>query len=122
MLFAKIIRDADKIDIMYEATEIFWKGKEKEVENTDVSDYVFDFVKNNETVINSNQTKANSLDKVVATLALVFDLNFDISFKIIKNQDYINKILDRFDIKSSRSKARMEEILKIINDYIDANS
>ena len=31
-LFCKLIKDADKIDIMYEGIEIFWKNKEEELE------------------------------------------------------------------------------------------
>ena len=29
LLFAKLIRDADKIDIIYESEKIFYKGQEK---------------------------------------------------------------------------------------------
>ena len=32
-LFAKIIRDADKIDILYEAVSMFWNGEEKDINN-----------------------------------------------------------------------------------------
>lgn len=32
-LFAKIIRDADKLDIYFESSELFWMGQEKKLKN-----------------------------------------------------------------------------------------
>ena len=41
-LFAKIIRDADKIDILYEAVSMFWNGEEKDINNTEISSKVME--------------------------------------------------------------------------------
>ena len=39
ILFSKIIRDADKLDILYEGAEIFWKSEEEveRVENSKIN-------------------------------------------------------------------------------------
>ena len=48
-----------------------------------------------------------------------FDLNFDVSYKIVKENDYINILVDRFEYKDEDTKNKMEKIRKIINKFID---
>lgn len=120
LLFAKIIRDADKIDIIYEALEMFWIGLENQINNTQISENVEKQFRNYKTIKREkNTTKEKNIDKVLVVIALVFDINFTESFKIIKNEDYINKIIDRFDFKDKETKEKMEEIRDISNKYID---
>lgn len=40
-LFSKIIRDADKLDIIFEATEIFWNNQEDKINQSIISEKVF---------------------------------------------------------------------------------
>ena len=68
-LFAKIIRDADKIDIFYEG--------------------------------------------------FIFDINFFKSFEILKQEDYVNKMLNRYKMKDLESEKELEEIKSIANKYIE---
>ena len=51
-------------------------------------------------------------------MAFIYDLNFKESYKIIKEQDYINKIFDRFNFKQEETKEQMKLIRKIANEYI----
>lgn len=117
-LFAKIIRDADKLDIFFEASEIFWNGQEKEVEESTISDEVFQAVKNNSQVIKSKEKNFTKLDFVITNIAIAFDINYDLSFEILYKKDYINKIANRFSIKDTATKEKFEEIRKIANNYI----
>lgn len=48
-----------------------------------------------------------------------FDLNFDVSYKIVKENDYINILVDRFEYKDEDTKNKMEKIRKIIDEFID---
>lgn len=115
-LFAKIIRDADKIDILYEAVEMFWKEKENEVEESTISPKVF------EEFLNSVQIKVadrkTPIDSVVSIIAFIFDINFKVSFEILETKDYINKILDRYNIKDLKTKEEVEKIREIANLHI----
>ena len=115
-LFAQIIRDADKIDILYESVEMFWKENEKEVEESDISPKVF------EEFLNSVQIKVadrkTPMDSVISTIAFIFDINFKISFEILETEDYINKILDRYKIKDLKTKEKVEKIREIAKLYI----
>ena len=116
LLFSKIIRDADKIDILYESVEMFWKENEKEVEESDISPKVF------EEFLNSVQIKVadrkTPMDSVISTIAFIFDINFKISFEILETEDYINKILDRYKIKDLKTKEKVEKIREIAKLYI----
>ena len=51
--------------------------------------------------------------------AFTFDLNFDVTYNIVKQNDYINILIDRFDYKDIDTSIRMENIRNIINKFID---
>ena len=55
-------------------------------------------------------------------IAFIFDVNFNTSFQIIKEEDYINKILDRYELKDEYTKQKVEEIRKIANQYVEKNT
>lgn len=118
-LFAKIIRDADKLDIMDETINLFYKGQEDLINNSEISDYTFDFIKKNQTVISSKEVHIMYGDNIVRTIAFVFDLNFKKSFEIVKENNYINRIIDRFNYKNEKTKMRMEKIRKIVNEFVN---
>ena len=117
-LFAKIIRDADKLDIFYQSVERFWKGKEEQVENSIISESAIEQFKN------FSQIKRNvgepAIDNIMRVIAFIFDINFKVSFQIIKEQDYINKILNRYNFKDKYTKQQVEEIRQIANEYVGA--
>ena len=46
-------------------------------------------------------------------------VNFSISYKIVKENNYVNYLIDRFDYKISDTKEKMEDTRKILNNYID---
>lgn len=117
LLFSKIIRDADKIDIYYESVEIFWKNEEYKVNESVVSqEYISDFKKLKPLKSKSFETP---IETVIKKIAYIFDMNFKSTFRIIKDEDYINKILNRYDIKDNYTKTVMQEVQTIANNYID---
>lgn len=119
LLFAKIIRDADKIDIIYEAVEMFWKGLESQINNTKISENVEKQFRGYKQIKREkNINKEQNVDKVLGVIAFIFDVNFIESFEMIRDKNYINKILDRFDFKDKETKDKMEEIRDISNKYI----
>lgn len=120
LFFAKLVRDADKLDILYESTSIFWKGKEEIINNSTMLDYTYNCIKNHKLVELKKEMRLENLDNVLKVLAFVFDLNYTPSFKILKNNDYINMILSRYSFNDSNTKKRIIEIQNIINNYIDS--
>lgn len=118
LLFSKIIRDADKIDIFYEAYVMFWKEIEEEIEKSEISKDVEESFKKYEPIKKKSNQNRTYIDKVLIVIAFIFDMNFKESFIIIKNEDYINKILDRFNFEKKESMQLIEEIKDIANKYI----
>lgn len=119
LLFAKIIRDADKLDIMYEGVEMFWKDEEevKSIEQSDITPEIYNQFLCNET-INRKYGKLPA-DSLICFLGFIFDINFKYGFKLLKQEDYINKILDRFNFKQ---KEKFERVREIANKYIETKN
>jgi putative nucleotidyltransferase with HDIG domain len=117
LLFSKIIRDADKTDILYEAVCIFWKDSESKIEKEIISDHLFNQFKNR-TLIKRTKGKKSGVDSILTTLAFIFDINFKSTFEILSKEEYINKIIERFDFKDEYTKEKMEEVKEIANKYI----
>ncbi|MCI8273698.1 MAG: HD domain-containing protein [Clostridia bacterium] len=116
ILFAKIIRDADKIDILYESVDIFWKDRENEVEETKITENTIkQFMKKGLIKKSKNNQKA---EQIVVVIAFIFDINFKESFEIINQEDYINKIMNRYNLKDEKSRKEFKEIQVKANEYI----
>ena len=116
-LFCKIVRDADKIDILYEA--IFWKNGREEIQNDLISDKVYNEFLNKKLIKKDKNMKKNGIDKLVLMLAFVFDINFHESLEILKKEDYLNKILNNFDFKRQDTKEKIENIRNVLNLYLN---
>ena len=121
LLFCKLIKDADKIDILYEGTDFFWNKKEQqeEIENSTITEEVWKQFKEKRLV--ENQKKKNALDNVIGLISFIHDINFKESLKIIKENNYINKILDRFEYKNEDTKNKIEEIKTIVTKELNRN-
>ncbi len=72
-LFCKLIKDADKIDIMYEGIEIFWKNKEEELEKQEICDEVYKSFLNKKLI--KNEMKKSELDKMVGMISFILTDN-----------------------------------------------
>lgn len=119
LLYCKIIRDADKIDIFYEATEFFWTKKEEieQIENGLILDsYYEQFIKKQPIFRVANQT---IIDEIITCIAFIYDLNFKYSFEKLKTHQYIQKTLDRFKFKNNETENRIEQIRKVAEEFIN---
>ena len=122
LLFSKIIRDADKLDILYQGTCITWSNKLDEIENEIITkEDIKAFIEKR--IINRSKDLLNSsynVRHILTILGFTFDINYDITYKILKEQDYMNKIIDRFNFHDEKTKELLEEIRNIINTYIES--
>ncbi len=115
LLYSKIIRDADKIDILYELAEGILM-KNNDLEDIFISEEYFKQFTLMKPLKNCEKT--NDLDKIVLKIAFIFDLNFEYSKQIIKKEKYIEKILNRFKIKNEKALSQIQEIKNIVEKYI----
>ncbi len=110
LLFAKIIRDADKLDIFYEGAEMFW-NTEEERQNISKSTITPERWEEFQvrTPIDRNKIKTPA-DGILNFIGFLFDVKFEYTKEQIKEQNYINKILDKFDFEDEETAKQMEEI------------
>lgn len=120
LMYAKIIRDADKLDIFYESIEMFWKSEEeiKEIENGEISEDYLEKIYN-KGIIERDTKKRSNLDSVVFIMTLIFNINFKFSFEYILKENFIDNILDRFNYNNSKVKVQINEIKNILKEYIE---
>jgi len=115
-LFCNIVRDADKIDIIY----LYTTGEITiNVEDDYISDKIYNQIQQKSIIVRlDRKTKA---DILCTSLGFVFDINYKESFKILKERNYINKEIDIYQNKqiNKKLKEQLENIRKIVNDYID---
>ncbi|MBQ2937304.1 MAG: HD domain-containing protein [Clostridia bacterium] len=122
LVFAKIVRDADKLDIFYESVEMFWNGIENQINDSKISENVMNEFKTNRQITRKKNSSNNpSVNEVISVIAFIFDMNFKESFEILQKEDYINKILNRFNFKDEETKDGIKEIRSIANAYIKNN-
>ena len=122
LLHAKIIRDADKLDNyrvkQEERIENIFPGivnNKEELENSLISDNVYNSVMKEECV--DIKDRKYPLDYWICVLAFTFDLNFKETLSIVKENNYIDILIDRFNYKNSKEK--MNKIRNVLNDYIE---
>jgi putative nucleotidyltransferase with HDIG domain len=118
LLHAKIVRDADKLDIMHiqlkeqndMAYSMFTKG-ENEID-VKVSDSVLASFVNREIVGYDNMQK--DIDRQLLMVAWVYDLNFSISYCLLKNRQYLKKIKNVL-----ADTDEIDLIFNLVDEYVD---
>lgn len=109
ILFANIIRDADKVDILkvnvdFSDNDIYGISEE-EVLNADISDDVLEAVIEGSAV--NRALVKTPMDTIVAHASMMQELVFDLSRQIVKEQGYLVKLLDK-DVKKSETIKKLE--------------
>lgn len=120
MKFAKIIRDADKLDIYRLLSEgaFFDMAKSSGFsDNTHFTSEVLEAFYNNKQ-LPRNKLKT-TLDYFLNTIAFVYDINYNISFKILKEKRYLEPILDIGTEINDQEQDEIEKIKKHINKYVE---
>ena len=121
-VYCKIIRDADKLDIFYEAIEMFWSTDEEtqDIETGIVSEEYLNYVIKENPILRDGK-KRSKLDAVIFVITLIFNLNFKYSFKYLLENKIVEKILDRFEYKNEKGKNQVEEVKMIAVNYLKKN-
>lgn len=116
-LHAKIIRDADKLDIFYVITTGDKKELYGEIEEDRITDEIYkQFLEDK--LINYDDMKTN-IDLLVANFTYVYDFNFKQSLEFIKEKQYVEKLYNRFEYKNEETKQRMKVIYDDIMNYLE---
>ena len=97
-VYAKILRDADKVDIFRVLTEPPYKEKyaEEKLIRLTVRDKVMKCVMEHRCVSRTEgHSDANDLEKLISQCCMAFELEFAESRKIVKEQGYLEKLLNK---------------------------
>lgn len=110
LLFSKVIRDADKLDIIYNI--IHFNNIVFSSDNSVISSDMVDCFKNKKPIkVKLNTTKNES---ILIRLAFLFDYNFLYSYKYYKEHDLINKMYSKIN-----NKDLFKEYIDILNNYLE---
>ncbi len=111
LLFTKMIRDADKLDILY----ALGNKEIKEILREDdgpISEEIAKHFFNEEIIKNHPESYKN--EQLITVFGFIYDINFAATYKIIKEKDYYNKIYKRL-----RNQELFKPYINKVNKYIE---
>ena len=118
-MFCNIIRDADKIDILkvnYDVTlEVIYDVTTEQLKNSKVTGEVMTAFMEHHAVLRS--LKKTPIDNLVGHAALVFELVYNESFKIVKEQGYLKKMLS-FKSANKETVRQFELLNRDMDDFL----
>ncbi len=120
LIHAKIIRDADKIDILrlraeHDEDEGIGILKD-EIEKSRISDYAFHTFMSHEMI--DAKKRETALDGVLTLFCFLFDLNLHASKQIILENDYLRRIVKAYTFESYETKEQIDRILMESERYL----
>ena len=110
LLFCKIIRDADKLDIMKEQLLVLTKEIDV-IEDSSIECF------EKETMFENENLKKES-DYIFRILSFIYDLNFKYSFEFVVNNDILNNKIHLLQVYSGETD-KLEEIKNKLLVYIN---
>ena len=118
IMHSKIIRDADKIDSFRAKTvdDIYIMSNiyPEDIENSIITDKVYNDFINEKTILSSD--RKTGIDIWVSYIAFIFGLEFKCSYELINENDYINKLFNRFNYKDEK----MNDLKNKALNYLDS--
>ena len=115
LLFSKLVRDADKLDILYVLGNPNIKGILKQDESKLSESLTEDFFDNKPGNVKDVKSKNDSLS---ITFGYIYDINFKESYQIIYENKYYQKIYERINRKDI-FKEFYDYTIKYIEERID---
>lgn len=123
LLFAKIIRDGDKVDIFKVIADIpmetIYDVSTEEVRLSTLSDEVLEAFHEEHAVLRS--LKKTPLDFQVAHIALAFELEFPVSVGIAKEQGYLQKLMNHKP-EDEKTASQYAQVVEHMQRYLQENA
>lgn len=112
LLHARLIRDADKLDNcrvkLEDSVETLLDVSPEELGSMEISADVMDQFHNHTSILSS--TRKTKMDYWLSYIAYFFDLNFEATRDIIREEDYVNQRIDRIPYSNMETAKSMEEV------------
>lgn len=122
LFFSRLLRDADKLDILYVVTE-YYQSRDKhtnqslELELPDtpqISDRVYHDLLS-EKIVNAGHVQ-NLNDFKLLQMAWIYDINFPHTYKLIKKRKYLEKIREALP-----PSPKVKELYTFVKSYLEKN-
>lgn len=123
ILHCKIIRDADKLDSFRAKLEddIYTMANitSEDIEKSYITDKVFNDFMNHKTILSKD--RKTGIDIWISYIAFVYGLEFKCSYDLIRKNDYINKLFDRFNYVYDNEKMSVlrKEVLLFLETKVE---
>ncbi len=118
---ARIIRDADKLDncrVKLEDTiETILGVTAREVGETAISGEILEQFKRKESILSS--ARRTKMDYWLSYLAYFFDINYKVSMDMIRENDYIKRLIRRIPYSNPQTKVQMGEVEEMLLRYAE---
>lgn len=116
LMHARIIRDADKLDNcrvkLEDTVETILGVSAEDVGKTFISPEVMAQFRRKESILSS--IRRSKMDYWLSYLAYFFDINYKVSWDIIREHDYVARLIDRIPYSNPQTKVQMDEVRKIL--------
>ncbi len=120
LMHARIIRDADKLDncrVKLEDTiETILGVSAEEVGKSSLSPEVMAQFRRKESILSS--TRRTKMDYWLSYLAYFFDINYTVSWDIIREHDYVTRLIDRIPYSNPQTRVQMDEVRTTLYAYM----
>lgn len=118
-MFCDILRDADKVDIFKVNAdipmEIIYDVTTEELKNGVITKEVLESFYKKETVLKS--VRRSAVDHIVGHISLLFELVYKESYRQVKEQGYVYKLLD-FKSDVPEVNAEFDDMRKYIDEFL----
>lgn len=118
-MFADILRDADKIDILKVNVEVpleeIYNITTEELINAEVTKEVMESFAEETAILRA--LKKTPVDHVVGHISLVYELVYPVSVQIVKEQGYLDKLMN-FASDNAKTRKQFEILRSMMQDYI----
>ena len=111
LLFTKMIRDADKLDILYALGNEKIKPILREDDGPISKEVAEQFF--NEQII-KNHPESSKNEQLITVFGFIYDIDFPVTYELIKTNDYYNKIYKRL-----KNQELFKPYIIKVNEYIE---
>ena len=120
LFHAKLIRDADKLDNcrvkLEESIEVLLGMDAQSVGSQEITEKVWEYCLNHKCIKSAD--RRNKIDYWVSYIVYFFDINFPETFSIIREEKYLDRIIDRIPYTTPDTVQKMEKLREMINEYM----
>ena len=121
LMHARIIRDADKLDncrVKLEDTiETILGVSAREVGMTSVSPEVMEQFRRKESILSS--IRRTKMDYWLSYMAYFFDINYRVSMEMIRENNYVARLLGRIPYSNPQTRAQAAEVEETLCRYVE---